>query len=259
MLIILSPAKKQMLTATKENIATSKINFLKETQTLVGLLKKYKTQDLQQLMSISAALAKLNSDRFLEYDLNFNNPSKAAPAVTTFQGDAYKTLNAADFTNDDAIFCQNNMAIISGLYGALNPYDMIQEYRLEMKTNLPNPNGSELYIFWGNKIANFINNKLKSHDNKTIINLASVEYSKAIDKKELKHPIINIEFKEKHNGEYKTIGIYAKKARGLMARFIIKNRITIPFEITKFNENGYIYSKNLSEENKFVFTRGQND
>ena len=129
MLIILSPAKKQMLTLTKATVATSKISFLQEAQTLVKLLKEYQRQDLQQLMSISPALAKLNQNRFLEYDLDFKNINKMAPAVTMFQGDAYKTLNSADFTTDDAIFCRNNMVIISGLYGALNPYDMIQEYR----------------------------------------------------------------------------------------------------------------------------------
>ena len=256
MLIILSPAKKQMLTLTKATVATSKISFLQEAQTLVKLLKEYQRQDLQQLMSISPALAKLNQNRFLEYDLDFKNINKMTPAVTIFQGDAYKTLNSADFTTDDAIFCQNNMVIISGLYGALNPYDMIQEYRLEMKTNLTNSNGNNLYLFWGDKIANFINNKLAQHDNKTIINLASIEYSKAIDKKKLKYPIIDVEFKEKHKGEYKTIGIYAKKARGLMARFIIKNKLTTPAEITKFNQENYAYSQKLSTQGKLVFTRG---
>ncbi|MEE3003807.1 MAG: peroxide stress protein YaaA [Pseudomonadota bacterium] len=255
MLALLSPAKKQVFDKNKKNTISSEIMFRQEAGELVSLLKRLSSDELGKLMSISPTLADLNKKRYENFDPNFSNSAITTPAVLAFQGDAYQSLQALDFTHEDMKFCQHNLAIISGLYGLLKPYDLIQPYRLEMKTTLGNSKGNNLYDFWGNKVAERVLMALQQHKSKVVINLASDEYAKVLRHKQNIFPIITVDFKENKNNELKTIGIHAKKARGAMARFIIKNKIEDPSGILEFNTNGYVFNNDLSTAEKLVFIR----
>ena len=169
-----------------------------------------------------------------------------------FQGDVYKGISVEDFKKEDFLFAQNSLRILSGLYGILKPLDLIQPYRLEMGTQLKIGKHSDLYDFWGDDITKAIN---KDKNSDYLINLASVEYFKSIKKEKLKSKLINVIFKEKRNDSYKIIGIHAKKARGLMSRYIIKNKISNPLDIKKFKKENYSYNKNLSSDSDWIFTR----
>lgn len=248
MLVVLSPAKKQNVQNIKP---TSEPKYKNETEILVKELRGKSAQEIQTLMKISPDLAELNTTRFKEFDFSFQK--NISPAIFTFQGDVYQALDAASLSEDDIRFCNQNFMIISGLYGLLKPTDAIQAYRLEMKTSLKSAYGKDLYEFWGDKLSEYLCEKLQNHQHKTIINLASQEYSKAI--KHAKPHIIDIDFKEYKDGKYKTIGIHAKKARGLMARFIIMNKINSPEAIKEFNTLGYKYSQDMSEHNLYTFVR----
>jgi cytoplasmic iron level regulating protein YaaA (DUF328/UPF0246 family) len=255
MLVILSPAKKQTFVENENKAKTTLPCFLNQTKELVETLRTYDNNKIAKLMSISNDLAELNVDRFKSFDPSFSTDCITSPAILAFQGDAYRSLQASDFDSEDIKFCQQNLAIISGLYGLLNPYDLIQAYRLEMKTKIPTAKGKNLYEFWGDEITKEILNKLASHTNKSIINLASDEYAKAINVNKLESPFIKVDFKEEKNNKLQTIGIHAKKARGAMARYIIKNKLTQPKDILTFDTIGYKYEKSLSDDNEFVFVR----
>tara|TARA_B100001248_G_scaffold217434_1_gene172560 strand:- start:2150 stop:2725 length:576 start_codon:yes stop_codon:yes gene_type:complete len=176
----------------------------------------------------------------------------AHPALLLFQGDVYKGISVSDFKKEDFIYAQKSLRILSGLYGILKPLDLIQPYRLEMGTQIKIGKHNDLYDFWGDEITKTINEDKNSD---YLINLASVEYFKSINKEKLNAKLINIIFKEKRNGSYKIIGINAKKARGLMSRYIIKNKISNPMKLKKFKEENYSYNKNLSSDSDWVFTR----
>ena len=253
MLIILSPAKKQKFSSC--SFKEQKLpNFTAETQELINHLREYSQEEIQKLMEISPELAALNEQRFKDFDITYDTNSKS-PAILAFQGDAYRSLQAQDFNESEQEFCQNHLAIISGLYGLLNPYDLIQPYRLEMKTKIKTEKANNLYEFWGNKISKALEEKMENHKNKIIINLASDEYAKAIQKNTLKSPIIKIDFKEHKNDKYQTIGIHAKKARGAMTRYIIKNKLNECEQITEFNCDNYKFNHKMSTENNYIFTR----
>ena len=222
---------------------------------LIVTLRKLSVDEIAKLMSISENLAKLNYERYQNFDVNFSNSRALRPAIFAFQGDAYKEFAAETLPEQDIEFCQNNIQIISGLYGLISSLDLVQPYRLEMKTALITAKHKNLYQFWGAQISQQLNKQLVKHDNKTIINLASSEYSKAICRTTLLHNMIDIDFKESSNNNYRTIGIYAKKARGAMARFIVDNKIEQPQELKKFNLSGYSYNTALSNANSFIFTR----
>ena len=202
-------------------------------------------------MNISEKISLLNYERYIRWSLPFNK-NNAHPALLLFQGDVYKGISADDFKKEDFLFAQNSLRILSGLYGILKPLDLIQPYRLEMGTQIKIGKHNDLYDFWGEEITQAIN---KDKNSDYLINLASVEYFKSIKKDKLKAKLINIIFKEKRNGNYKIIGINAKKARGLMSRYIIKNKINNPEDLKKFKEENYIYNKNLSSDSDWVFTR----
>ena len=255
MLIILSPAKKQKFDSKSYEIETSLPRFTAEANDLVKLLCNYTKEELKTLMHISTELAELNYDRYKTYRPSFDNKSTLSPAILAFQGDAYRSLEAHKFEKDDVNFCKENLAIISGLYGLLEPYDGIQPYRLEMKTKLKNDKGSTLYDFWEDKITLALQNKIKNHQDKIIVNLASDEYSKAINTSNHDIPILKIDFKEEKNNKLKTIGIHAKKARGAMAKYIIKNKIILRDNLKNFKMEGYTFSKDLSNRSEYVFVR----
>ncbi len=256
MLTILSPAKKlsNECFARTQNYTTP--TFLNESQELVNVLKRKKPIDLQNLMGISDKLSVLNWERFQNWKLPVEE-SSAKEAIYHFQGDTYSGLNTEDLSSGEITFAQKNTRILSGLYGVLKPLDLILPYRLEMGTKLKNDKGDSLYQFWGDTLSKFITNELKSHSAKVLINCASVEYFKSLNNTSLKADVITPHFKELKNGNYKIISFYAKKARGMMARFIIKNKIQEPSKILQFDYAGYKYNDQLSSPLNPVFTRAQ--
>jgi len=205
-------------------------------------------------MSINSDLAMLNFERFLSWRIPFTIDN-AKQALAVFKGQVFVGLQANTLSQKDIDFAQNHLRILSGLYGVLRPLDLIQPYRLEMGTDLANPRGKNLYQFWGTKLTEIINTELEKQKQKVLINLASNEYFKAINPKQIKGEIITPVFKESKGNEFKQVTIYAKTARGFMSRFIIQNRIENPSDIKAFDTDGYLYNSDLSNDREWVFTR----
>ena len=227
--------------------------LLDDTTELHKILTSYSINSIKDLMSVSDKIAELNYNRFK----NWENPSlssKSKQAIYAFKGDVYSGLNADTITKDKFDFMQNNLRILSGFYGLLRPFDKILPYRLEMGTKLQNSRGKNLYEFWGNKITDLLNKDFEGEKD-IVINLASEEYYKSINNKNLKNKVITPVFKEYKNGSYKIIAIYAKKARGLMSRYIIDNEIENCEGLKTFNKEGYSFDENLSNNLNYVFTR----
>ncbi len=253
MLIVISPAKN-LGKPTLNNKINSEIEFPKESSELMKVLKNFKPEELSKLMKISPKLSELNYERNLKWNYPFISTEKGL-ALHMFQGEVFRGIDIDSFTEEDFSFAQEHLRILSGLYGLIKPADIILPYRLEMGTKLENNKGKNLYEFWGNKITEKLNEHIKKQGDDILINLASNEYFKAIKPRFLKAEIITPIFKEEKNGEYKTIAIYAKKARGMMTRFIIKNRLNNPEDIKIFNEENYSYNEELSSKNKLIFVR----
>ena len=251
---LLSPAKKLAKTNPYEGL-TSDIRFPTDTASLVSELQQYTTDDLVKLMGISTKLATLNHARYTRLEPFSRTAFEPMPAIFLFQGDVYQHLNAEQFNQADLDFCQKRLGILSGLYGLLAPLDLIQAHRLEMGTKLPNPRGPNLYAFWREQVTQAINEHMHNTQASHLINLASKEYFSVIDKNKVNTPIIDIHFKEMKKGALKTIGIFAKRARGAMAQFIIKTRCTKPNDLKKFNAMAYQFSQTHSDESTFVFVR----
>jgi cytoplasmic iron level regulating protein YaaA (DUF328/UPF0246 family) len=254
MIIILSPSKTLGKIELKNLPKPSQPMFIDKSKVLVERMRKLKVDDLSKLMSVSNSLARLNFERYLQWQTPFNE-SNSTPALLTFKGDVYEGISANDFTNDDLIFAQEHLNILSGLYGVLRPLDFMQPYRLEMGTKIDVKSSKNLYEYWQKSITDYFNKVLANDSENTLVNLASNEYYKAIDTKKLKGNIITPIFKEEKGNEYKTIAIYAKRARGLMTRFVIKNRIDHVEHLKTFNEEGYIFSPDQSKGNQWVFIR----
>jgi cytoplasmic iron level regulating protein YaaA (DUF328/UPF0246 family) len=254
MLLVISPAKTLDFESPVHTKIHSEADFLKESSQLISELRKLKLDDLSTMMGISSKLAHLNFERFHQWQPPFTL-SNAKQALLAFKGEVYTGMDAASFSEEDFQQAQDHLRILSGLYGVLQPMDLIQAYRLEMGRKLSTSKGDNLYQFWGDKITSSINNDLKKYQYNHLINLASNEYFKSINKKKLKAEIITPTFKDLKNGQYKTISFYAKKARGLMTRFIIQNKISDPDELKAFDLEGYNYNPSLSKEHIPVFTR----
>ena len=250
MLAIISPSKTQDF-STPDIQDHTLTRQLDESEALVKILKQKTQEELSKLMSISEKLATLNYTRFQDFStpFNFNN---AKQALLAFKGDVYNGIDAPNLSKKDLTFAQDNLRMLSGLYGVVRPLDLIAPYRLEMGTKLANPRGKNLYEFWGSKISELLN----EDESEVIINLASNEYFKGIDKKTLKPKIINVVFKEFKGDKYKIIGIYAKRARGLMVQYIIKNRIQNSQDLKSFAMEDYRFKEELSDSTTWVFTRG---
>ncbi len=255
MLIILSPSKTIDTTSKVSSTLYSQPCFLKESSEIVSAIKKLNTSKLSKLMSVSPKLSQLNYDRYQLWNKS-HTLSNSKQAIHSFKGEVYTGLNASSFSDDVLSYSQEHLIILSGLYGALRPLDLIQPYRLEISTKLSTPDSKDLYTFWQDKITNELNNILNSTNNSTLINLASNEYFKAIDLNNLNADIITPIFKDQKNGSYKIISIYAKKARGLMTRFILNNKIENIDDLKHFDNEGYFYNDLLSNSSQFVFTRG---
>ncbi|MDB3893273.1 peroxide stress protein YaaA [Candidatus Thioglobus sp.] len=250
MLAVISPSKTQDFSPPDIQDYTS-TRQLNESKILVKILKQKTQVELSKLMSISEKLSELNYTRFQNFStpFDFNN---AKQALLAFKGDVYNGIDAPNLSKKDLEFAQDNLRMLSGLYGVIRPLDLIAPYRLEMGTKLENSKGKNLYEFWGDKISKLLN----EDETEVIINLASNEYFKGIDKKALKAQVINIVFKELKNDTYKIIGIYAKRARGLMVQFMIKNRIKNPQDLKTFKEEDYCFREEMSDSMTWVFTRG---
>ncbi|MCF6256583.1 MAG: peroxide stress protein YaaA [Gammaproteobacteria bacterium] len=254
MLIIISPAKTlDYETPAKTKISTQP-GYLDDSEELISRLRQLSSLDISELMKISIKIADLNFDRYEAWSKEFNKEN-AKQAVLAFKGDVYTGLDAESFNSKDFSFAQKHLRILSGLYGLLRPLDLMQPYRLEMGTRLSTDRGKNLYEFWGLAITNGLNAQLKKIQSDYLINLASNEYFKAAKPKELNTQIITPAFKDYKDGKYKTIGIYAKKARGMLSRYIIKNQLSDPEDIKTFNEDGYAFDKSLTQDNLWVFSR----
>ncbi|MDQ6984509.1 MAG: peroxide stress protein YaaA [Ghiorsea sp.] len=253
MRIIISPAKKLNEGFALANLKATQPQFLSQSQALINILQEKDSIDIASLMKLSIKLADLNVSRYQSWYTPFT-ADNARQALFSFAGDVYQGLDADSLSREDIDFAQAHLRILSGLYGVLRPLDLMQPYRLEMGTRLANLKGSNLYDFWGEQITTQLNSELNEND--TLINLASNEYFKVIKPKLLHANIITPTFKENKAGIYKIVGIYAKKARGLMSRFIIQNHITNTSDIKAFDMDDYIYNANMSDAKKWVFTRG---
>ena len=254
MLILLSPAKTLDNETPSRTKKVSMPQFLEESEKLVGVLKKYNSKKLSSLMSISDKLAELNVDRFktwqADYDIN-----SARPSIQAFRGDVYIGLDADTMSMSDIQFAQKQLRILSGLYGVLKPLDLMLPYRLEMGTSLKTTRGRNLYEFWGDQITQSLNEELTKHADQTIVNLASNEYFKSVNKKVLQGNLISPVFKDEKNGDYKIISFFAKKARGAMARYLINERCQSADALQAFGYFGYRYNKKASSDDQPVFLR----
>jgi hypothetical protein len=253
MKILLSPAK-----SLNEDCPISRTDYtlpalINKTEVLAANLKRQNVDDIKLLMKLSLSLAELNYQRFQSWNTPFNTKN-ASPCGWVFNGDAYKGLDYASLNDDDIAFSQKSLRILSGFYGILRPLDLIQAYRLEMGTRLQISNDvKNLYSFWGDQITDLINNEIVG--NEVIVNLASNEYFKAINTKKLKGKLVQCSFKEDRGGELKMIMSFAKKARGLMSRYIIQNKIEDQEDLMGFNEEGYSYRPKLSTTSEYVYVR----
>lgn len=256
MLIVVSPAKTLDYETPPKTRINTMPDYLEDSQQLINRLRRFSSLDIAELMKVSKKIADLNFDRYETWNKKFTEKN-AKQAALAFKGDVYTGLDAESFSAVDFKFAQKHFRILSGLYGLLRPLDLMQPYRLEMGTKLETDRGKNLYEFWGTTITEGINKQLKKIKSSCLVNLASNEYFKSVRPKELDAEIITPEFKEYKNGDYKMIGIYAKKARGMLSRYIIQNQLTDPEDIKSFSEEGYKFNKKLSKGNKWVFTRKQ--
>ena len=256
MLIVLSPAKTLDFNTPPLIPDFTVPEFLNESEKLVGRLKTMSPKKLSELMGISSDLGELNFQRYQSWQLPFT-PENAKQAIFAFNGDVYQGLNATTLSEIQLELSQSKLRILSGLYGVLRPLDLMQAYRLEMGTKLKYYKSKDLYAFWNPSITKKINEAVVESGSKVLVNLASNEYFKSIDKKKLKAEIITPDFKEHKNGSYLMISFFAKRARGLMTRFILENNISDPNDLLAFDYEGYTLNSHLSKSGNPVFTRGQ--
>lgn len=254
MITILSPAKSLDFKSETPTKQYSIPQYIDQAQRLISELKTYSPDKLRMLMKISDGLGELNFIRYQNWSKTHTNEN-SRQAIFTFNGEVYNGLKAKALNEQNLLFAQDNLRVLSGLYGLLKPLDLIQAYRLEMGTKISIETHKNLYAFWGDRIFESLENELKKHETPVIINLASNEYSKAAKLNKFGDNVITPVFKEYKNDNYKVITVYAKKARGLMTRFIIENNITSPEELKAFDLASYGYSETLSTPKQWVFTR----
>lgn len=256
MLMVISPAKTLDYDTPPITDQHTQPRFLKHSAELIDVLKEKSPQEIAKLMSLSDKLASLNVARYGSWE-HESTPKNSKQALLAFKGDVYTGLNAEDFSNDDLAFAQGHLRMLSGLYGLLRPLDLMQPYRLEMGTKLVNSRGKDLYSFWGERISEWLNEDLAAQGDQVLLNLASQEYFGAVKAKALNARVIDTVFKDCKNGQHKIISFYAKKARGLMARYVIKERLQDPEGLKDFNTDGYYFDASASSENKLVFLRDE--
>ena len=250
---IISPAKKLDYSPIEKNLDSTVPGLLEHSNELIKYLKSLNPQEVSSLMGLSDKLGALNYERFQEWETPFTK-SNSKQAILAFKGDVYQGLDAESLSKTELIWAQKHVRILSGLYGVLKPLDLMQAYRLEMGTKFPTNRGKNLYEFWNSIITDELNRTLSSKK-AILLNLASNEYFKSINSSELKANVITPIFMDRKNGKYKIISFFAKKARGLMTRYIIKNQIEDIADIQNFEEGGYFFNEEMSKDNKPVFCR----
>lgn len=256
MLLLLSPAKKlDYDTPVRSTLHTQPL-FVEQAEGLIKVLKKKSATEVAQLMKLSDALAKLNVDRYAGWVPRFDQ-TNSRQAILAFNGDVYEGLDAPSLSDKQLGWAQEHVALLSGLYGVLRPLDLMQPYRLEMGTRLATKKGKNLYEYWGSGIADYLNERIDEGKHSVVLNLASEEYFKAVDLKVLKAPVLQCVFQEYKNGAWKIISFYAKRARGLMARYVIEHKVGRVSALHAFDSEGYVYAPEASTQNKLVFRRKQ--
>ncbi len=256
MIILLSPAKMLDFSPAPEGLELTKPGLFAETKKLSDTTRQLSRSDLKRMMGISDALVDLNYERFQAFKKTAI-PKAAKQAVLTFNGDVYRGLEATSFSKDDLAFAQDHLRMLSGLYGLLRPLDAIQPYRLEMGSKLKTERGKTLYDYWKGHIAAEINKTLAGSNDPFVLCLASNEYAKSVDRRALKMPMITPVFKEEKDGKSRALMLYAKQARGMMARWIIQNRVTKLADIKKFDVGGYRFQTDQSDDLSWTFSRPQ--
>jgi cytoplasmic iron level regulating protein YaaA (DUF328/UPF0246 family) len=254
MLFLLSPAKSLDYDTPLGDIPHTEPQFTQQSSELMAILKKKSSAEIAELMDLSEALSDLNVARYKAWSSKFT-AKNSRQAMLAFNGDVYEGLDARSLKLKDLAWAQDHIAILSGLYGVLRPLDWMQPYRLEMGTTLANANGSNLYKFWGRTIADHLQAQVATHPQPIIVNLASQEYFKAVDRKALKARVIECVFEERKGPGYKVISFMAKRARGLMARYAITQRVKTPAALQKFHLEGYAFAPAVSEPDRLVFRR----
>lgn len=254
MLILISPAKTLDYQSPLATTRYTQPELLEYSQQLIGVARQLSAPQIGKLMGISDKLADLNATRFHDWHPEFT-PKNARQAILAFKGDVYTGLQAETFDEADFDFAQQHLRMLSGLYGVLRPLDLMQPYRLEMGIKLENARGKDLYQFWGETITDTLNQALKAQGDDVVINLASDEYFRSVKTKRLQGQIIKPVFLDEKNGQFKVISFYAKKARGLMSRYIIEKRLTQPDQLTRFDSDGYFFDADASDKGEMVFKR----
>ncbi len=254
MLFLISPAKSLDYDTPASIRKATTPQFIAQSSELIDVLKTKSTAQVSQLMDLSEALAALNVGRYAAWSPKFT-ARNSKPAVLAFNGDVYDGLEAKTLSEDDLKWTQQHVAILSGLYGVLRPLDKLQPYRLEMGTSLATGRGKNLYEFWGDTIAEHLNERLAADKSPVIVNLASQEYFRAADRKVLKARVIECVFEDWKGGQYKVISFFAKRARGMMARYAVLHRIATPKKLEKFDLGGYAFAAEASEPDRLVFRR----
>ena len=255
MLFLLSPAKSlDYETPLPADLPHTQPQFIPQSKALIAVLRAQSPQQIAGLMSISDKLAALNVARYEAWSPKFTTKN-ARQAIMAFNGDVYDGLQASSLSAKQLDWAQSHVCMLSGLYGVLRPLDLMQPYRLEMGTRLATDKGSNLYHYWGTQIADYLNQQQAGDDTPVIINLASQEYFKSVDRKALRARVIDCSFEDYKNGQYKIISFFAKKARGLMARYAIEHQAKTPAVLKKFNTDGYAYASDVSTADHFVFRR----
>ncbi len=258
MLVVISPAKNLDYDSPLPTAEYSQPRMLERAQELVDRCQALSPMQLSELMKISDKLAGLNAARFAEWHTPFT-PNNARPAIYAFDGDVYSGLAAEKLSAESIAYAQEHLRILSGLYGVLRPLDLMQPYRLEMGTKLDTSRGRNLYEFWGDEITDMLNEDLETIDSELVINLASQEYFSSVQTKRLKAQIVTPVFKDEKNGEYKVISFWAKKARGMMARYIMTEQPKSVAELRQFNAGGYRFNADESTDSELVFYRAERD
>ncbi len=254
MLALLSPAKTLDLSPAPKGLPVTRPAFKKDIGVLMRRCKTLNVAELRKLMKLSEPLAELNHERFQTMSPRFTLGNSKA-ALLAFRGDVYRKLDATSLSRPDLLWAQDHLRILSGFYGLLRPLDLMQPYRLEMGTRLATERGSTLYAFWGSRLADALNAEHKKRPMAAVLNLASNEYIKAVPVERLAMPMVTAQFQEWRDGKLKTIAFSAKKARGLMARFVVENRIEEPAALKRFAVEGYSFQPDLSSDDQLLFVR----
>ena len=257
MLFLLSPAKSlDYETATPPQVLerATQPQFTRQSSELIKLMRGFNAESIGELMDLSPALSELNVARYKAWRARFT-PADSKPAVLAFNGDVYDGLNAKTLSDEDLDWAQTHVAILSGLYGVLRPLDLMRPYRLEMGTALAGDHGATLYAYWGDRIAEHLNKRARAEAAPVIVNLASQEYFRAAGRKALKPRVVECQFEDWKNGQYKIISFFAKRARGLMARYAVQHRIATPEGLRGFDLDGYVFSPEVSTPERMVFRR----